>query len=203
MDVILSPEFVPSAHSLVWPFGLKCPFLSTRDILAGEDVALFQGTFDPFTLAHAEAVSLALLHCDRVLVYPTNRNSKKMPAALHHRVEIIRRTIRGFPKDMVAIVCSSVHAPFPKFIVGCEAHLRGRYIVMQGVEKLHDLPWYSNSQDPGRFIVGMPHLICLASESEEVSSALDQIEGPTTILRCTLRMRSSDLLSQNEQTFTP
>ncbi|MDI3488893.1 pantetheine-phosphate adenylyltransferase [Thauera propionica] len=67
-----------------------------------EAVAVYPGTFDPFTRGHEDLVRRASVLFDRVVVAVARSNSKNPIFSLDERVEIARSAVAAFPN--VAVV---------------------------------------------------------------------------------------------------
>ncbi len=69
-------------------------------------VAVYPGTFDPFTRGHEDLVRRAALLFDRVVVAVAASNTKGPIFSLEERVEIARDVVRVFPNvDVVGFDC--------------------------------------------------------------------------------------------------
>ncbi|WP_341643445.1 pantetheine-phosphate adenylyltransferase [Thauera sp. SDU_THAU2] len=62
-----------------------------------EAVAVYPGTFDPFTRGHADLVRRASVLFDRVIVAVARSNSKGPIFGLDERVEIAREAVADYP----------------------------------------------------------------------------------------------------------
>ncbi len=66
-----------------------------------EAVAVYPGTFDPFTRGHEDLVRRASVLFDRVVVAVARSNSKNPIFSLDERVEIARLAVAAFPNVIV------------------------------------------------------------------------------------------------------
>ena len=66
-----------------------------------EAVAVYPGTFDPFTRGHEDLVRRASVLFDRVVVAVARSNSKNPIFSLDERVEIARTAVAAFPNVAV------------------------------------------------------------------------------------------------------
>ncbi|ENO89135.1 pantetheine-phosphate adenylyltransferase [Thauera linaloolentis] len=66
-----------------------------------EAVAVYPGTFDPFTRGHADLVRRASVLFDRVIVAVARSNSKGPIFSLDERVDIAREAIAAYPNVTV------------------------------------------------------------------------------------------------------
>ncbi|ENO75863.1 pantetheine-phosphate adenylyltransferase [Thauera sp. 63] len=66
-----------------------------------EAVAVYPGTFDPFTRGHEDLVRRASVLFDRVVVAVARSNSKNPIFSLDERVEIARLAVTAFPNVIV------------------------------------------------------------------------------------------------------
>jgi len=67
-----------------------------------EAVAVYPGTFDPFTRGHADLVRRASVLFDSVIVAVARSNSKGPIFTLDERVDIAREAVSGYPNVRVA-----------------------------------------------------------------------------------------------------
>lgn len=63
-------------------------------------IALFPGSFDPFTLAHLSIVKRALSIFDKIEIAIGVNNSKKGMFSIEEREEMIRRTVEDFGENV-------------------------------------------------------------------------------------------------------
>ncbi len=71
-----------------------------------EAVAVYPGTFDPFTRGHEDLVRRASVLFDRVVVAVARSNSKNPIFSLEDRVDIARDALAAFPKvEVVGFDC--------------------------------------------------------------------------------------------------
>ncbi len=66
-----------------------------------DGLAIYPGTFDPFTRGHEDLVRRAALLFDRVLVAVANSNTKGPIFTLDERVDIAREVLAPFPNVQV------------------------------------------------------------------------------------------------------
>ena len=66
-----------------------------------EAIAVYPGTFDPFTRGHEDLVRRASVLFDRVVVAVAKSNSKNPIFSLEERVEIARSAVAAFPNVTV------------------------------------------------------------------------------------------------------
>ena len=71
-----------------------------------EAIAVYPGTFDPFTRGHEDLVRRASILFDRVVVAVARSNSKNPIFSLDDRVDIAREAVSAFPNvDVVGFDC--------------------------------------------------------------------------------------------------
>ena len=68
-----------------------------------EKIALFAGTFDPYTLGHHDVVQRALSLFDKVIVAVGNNMSKKCMLTPEERVDAIKKVYLAEPRVEVAL----------------------------------------------------------------------------------------------------
>ena len=63
--------------------------------------AIYPGSFDPFTNGHLDIVQRAMKLFDAVIVAVANNEGKKPLFALEERVDLIKKSVHGFPNVTV------------------------------------------------------------------------------------------------------
>src|ERR1043166_6522379 len=84
------PDFFDDRRNhLLLPDRSIVPFAEIERLPEKQCIGVYQGTFDPPTLTHRQVIDRSLEIVDKVVVYPTNKNSKKSPVALAHRIAML------------------------------------------------------------------------------------------------------------------
>lgn len=95
-------------------------------------IAVYSGTFDPFTLGHADVVRRATALFDRVLIAVAAAHHKKTLFSLDHRVRQVRQATAGQAGVQVL--------PFDGLIMDfCAQH--GACAVVRGVRNITDFDY--------------------------------------------------------------
>ncbi len=63
-----------------------------------ERIALFPGSFDPFTVGHESVVKRSLALFDKIIIGIGDNNSKSGFLSINKRIEIINKVFAGVPK---------------------------------------------------------------------------------------------------------
>lgn len=101
-------------------------------------VALFPGTFDPFTIGHESIVTRALNLFDEVVVAVVNNNEKKSFMSLDDRMKYIQSVFHENP-------CVRVVA-FEGLMIDV-AHAEGATCLIRGVRTVQDFEYEKNLAD--------------------------------------------------------
>lgn len=111
-----------------------------------ERIALFPGSFDPFTIGHKSLVERALPLFDRIVIAVGENSGKSSASSADARVEAIRRLFADDPRVTVTAysgltvdVCRSVGARW----------------LLRGVRSLTDFEYEKNLADINRRISGI------------------------------------------------
>lgn len=158
-EIQLVEEFQLDGNYLMPSQKPPTPFAAFQGFFCSANVAVFQGTFDPPTLTHLMIVKALLPHFAHILVYPTNKNSKKTPIALAHRAIMVRIGADSIDARRIHVVLCTRQPPFPKFVAGLRHHFGGDYAICQGIEKLLDLPWYADAKHESAWIRSLSHAL--------------------------------------------
>lgn len=193
LHVTLTHTFILTGNSFVYGDGTVRSFESSSGIFESLRVGVFQGTFDPPTRAHHELAATSLRFCDLLLLYPTNRNSRKTPIALEHRVQMLLLGLHRRSRPRTLIAFCQCQPPFPVFLAGCRERFLGDYLIVQGFDKLSDLPWYTQPDHPAQNLRYLPHLIYVpyAADPNVERRLTSQIKGQLNLLRGPQEQRSS------------
>ena len=97
--------------------------------MSSERVALFPGTFDPFTNGHLDLTRRAARLFDRVVVAVAESPAKGALFPMSERVEMIRSTMRGLKKVEVV--------EFSDLVVDCARRV-GADVIIRGLRAVSD-----------------------------------------------------------------
>jgi cytidyltransferase-like protein len=159
-EIIEFPDgFDAHANKLLLPNASLNSFSDLERNQPETRVGIYQGTFDPPTITHCQMIERCVAILDALIVYPTNKNSKKSPAPLHHRIAMLFLAIPESIRAAVSIAVCPKQPPFPVFVAGCTASVGGTAFICQGTDKLLDLPWYKQATTPGARLRLLPHIV--------------------------------------------
>ncbi|MBR2261238.1 MAG: pantetheine-phosphate adenylyltransferase [Paludibacteraceae bacterium] len=109
-------------------------------------VAIFPGSFDPFTIGHYSVVMRALSFVDRVIVSIGVNEAKKTLFSVEKREEIVRKVFKDEPRVSVkSYDCLTVD--FAKQI--------GATIILRGSRSIQDFEYERTIADANRHISGI------------------------------------------------
>ena len=113
-------------------------------------IALFPGTFDPFTLGHLSIVERGLHLVDKIIIAIGVNLDKKTFFPLEQRVEMISQLFESNPKIKV---CSynNLTADFAKEV--------GAQFILRGVRSANDFEYEKNIADINRKIAGLETVV--------------------------------------------
>lgn len=117
-------------------------------------VALFPGSFNPFTIGHESIVRRALTLCDRLLIAVGYNRDKGVSADVEKRVETIRRIFESEPRVDVAAY-SGLTVDF--------ARETGATFMIRGVRSSTDFEYELNLADINREISGLETVLLPAT----------------------------------------
>lgn len=119
--------------------------MTPKSDAAGRRIALFPGSFNPFTLGHESLVTRALSICDGVTI-AIGINIEKMNADTESRVRAIRDLYAGDPRIDV-ITYSELTGELAKRL-GCA-------FILRGVRNTADFEYEMNMADTNRRLFGI------------------------------------------------
>lgn len=120
----------------------------------GEAIGLFTGTFDPFTIGHADIVSRALPLFDRLVIGVGVNPEKKSMLTAKVRVDAIRNLYAHEEKIEVL--------EYDDFAVDLAKRVGARYIV-KGVRSIKDFEYEQIQADFNKRLGGMETLLLYAN----------------------------------------
>lgn len=112
-----------------------------------ERVALFAGSFNPFTKGHLSVVERGVTLFDRVVVAVGINLAKGVPADLGERVEAIRRAVAPFGEAVEVTTFSGLAVD--------AAREHGAKFLLRGVRSVADFEYERNMADINRRIGGL------------------------------------------------
>ena len=124
--------------------------------------AIFPGTFDPFTIGHADIVRRALTFTDHIVIAVGINERKHTLAELEDRLNIIRRIYDHEPRVSVS--------SYDGLTVDYAAEV-GANTIIRGVRNIADFEYERNMADINRHLSGVetvllfssPELACVSS----------------------------------------
>ena len=118
-------------------------------------VALFPGTFDPFTLGHLSIVERGLRLADEIIIAIGVNSEKKSFFSLEQRIEMISRLFELNPKIKVRSY-KGLTVDFAK-----EA---GAKFILRGVRSVNDFEYEKNIADINRKIAGIETVVLFTEQ---------------------------------------
>lgn len=109
-------------------------------------VALFPGTFDPFTIGHESLVTRGLDLVDEIIIAIGVNDAKKTHFPLEKRMEMIREVYRDQPRVRVESY-ASLTVDFAKKV--------GARFILRGIRSVNDFEYEKTIADMNRTISGI------------------------------------------------
>ena len=109
--------------------------MKTSQCTDGKRVAMFQGSFDPFTCGHESIVRRALPLFDEIVVAVVNNIAKKPFMSLDNRMEFIKKVFANEPR--VRVVASAGLTVDMAREVGATCLLRGVRMIQDFENEMH------------------------------------------------------------------
>ena len=109
--------------------------MKTSQCTDGKRVAMFQGSFDPFTRGHESIVRRALPLFDEIVVAVVNNIAKKPFMSLDNRMEFIKQVFANEPR--VRVVASTGLTVDMARDVGATCLLRGVRMIQDFENEMH------------------------------------------------------------------
>jgi pantetheine-phosphate adenylyltransferase len=127
-------------------------------------VALFPGTFDPFTLGHLSLVERGLQLVDEIIIAIGINSDKKTYFPLEQRMEMIKRLFESNPKIKVQSY-NGLTVDYAK-----EA---GARFILRGIRSVNDFEYEKNIADINREIAGVETFVLFTEpEYTHISSSV-------------------------------
>ncbi len=129
-----------------------------------EKIALFAGTFDPYTLGHHSVVQRALAIFDKVVVAVGNNMGKQCMLAPEERVAAIKKTYAAEPRVEVALY-DGLTMDYARSI--------GATALLRGVRSVKDFEYERELADVNMRVGGIETVILFsAPEHSSISSSV-------------------------------
>lgn len=127
-------------------------------------IAIFPGSFDPFTIGHADIVRRALPLFDRIII-GIGQNSLKTPLySIEQRIEHIRQVFQSEPKVQVEA--------FEELTIDFACEHNANYII-RGVRTIADFEYEQNMAIANRQLANIETIILYTKpEYQHISSTL-------------------------------
>ena len=109
--------------------------MKTSQCTNGKRVAMFQGSFDPFTRGHESIVRRALPLFDEIVVAVVSNIAKKPFMSLENRLEFIKRVFKDEPR--VRVVASEGLTVDVAREIGATCLLRGVRMIQDFENEMH------------------------------------------------------------------
>jgi pantetheine-phosphate adenylyltransferase len=109
-------------------------------------IALFPGTFDPFTIGHLSLINRGLYLVDEIIVAIGYNTEKKTFFSLEQRVDMVTRLFKPNPKIHVKVY-SGATVDFAKET--------GAQFILRGIRSVNDFEYEKNMADVNREISGI------------------------------------------------
>lgn len=109
--------------------------MKTSQCTDGKRIAMFQGSFDPFTRGHESIVRRALPLFDEIVVAVVSNIAKKSFMSIENRLEFIKQVFSGEPR--VRVVASEGLTVDVAREVGATCLLRGVRMIQDFENEMH------------------------------------------------------------------
>ena len=109
--------------------------MKTSQCIEGKRIAMFQGSFDPFTRGHESIVRRALPLFDEIVVAVVSNIAKKPFMSLDNRLEFIKQVFKDEPR--VRVVASDGLTVDVAREVGATCLLRGVRMIQDFENEMH------------------------------------------------------------------
>ncbi len=119
-------------------------------MLSNKRIALFPGTFDPFTIGHESIVKRALNLFDEIVIAIGINESKRTFFTLQERKEMIANLYAGHPKVRVAV--------YQELTIDIAQKLQAHYI-LRGIRSVTDFEYEKAIADVNRELSGIETVV--------------------------------------------
>ncbi|MDR1645601.1 MAG: pantetheine-phosphate adenylyltransferase [Tannerellaceae bacterium] len=127
-------------------------------------IALFPGTFDPFTIGHHSLVTRGLGLVDELIISIGINDNKQSYFSLEERIETIRRLYAGEPRVRVEA--------YNSLTVDFAQEMNARFI-LRGIRTVNDFEYEKSIADINRNLTGIETFILFTEpEHTHISSSI-------------------------------
>ncbi len=127
-------------------------------------IAIFPGSFNPFTIGHRSIVERGLALFDKIVIAIGYNEHKPMAADIHKEMELIEEAYKDEPRVEVTLY-SGLTAEF--------ARKTGACAILRGVRNITDFEYERTLADVNKNILGMDTVFLIAlPEYSYVSSSM-------------------------------
>ncbi|MDR1938078.1 MAG: pantetheine-phosphate adenylyltransferase [Tannerellaceae bacterium] len=127
-------------------------------------IALFPGTFDPFTIGHHSLVSRSLELVDEIIISIGINENKQSYFSIDERLESIRRLYRHDPRVRIEAY-DSLTVDFAKKM--------GARFILRGIRTVNDFEYEKSIADVNRKVAGIETFILFTEpEHTHISSSI-------------------------------
>ncbi|MCC8145731.1 MAG: pantetheine-phosphate adenylyltransferase [Bacteroidales bacterium] len=127
-------------------------------------IALFPGTFDPFTLGHLSLVERGLHLVDEIIIAIGVNNNKKTFFSLEQRIQMVSKLFEQNPKVKVE--------SYESLTVDYAKEKNAHYI-LRGIRSVNDFEYEKNIADVNRKISGIETFVLFTEpEHTHISSSI-------------------------------
>ena len=138
--------------------------MKTSQCTNNKRIALFQGSFDPFTRGHESIVKRALSTFDEVVVAVVNNSQKSYMFTKEMRMEIIKSTFRNEPRVKV-VYGNGLTIDVAKEVGAC--------CLLRGVRSIQDFEYEMGNAEANRRFGGIETLLMYTlPEMSHISSTM-------------------------------
>lgn len=132
--------------------------------MRGKRIALFPGTFDPFTIGHQSLVTRALSLVDEIIISIGINDKKLTYFSLEKRIEAIENLYRHNPR-VKAVSYNSLTVDFAQEI--------GAGFILRGIRTVNDFEYEKTIADVNRKLTGIETFILFTEpEHTHISSSI-------------------------------
>lgn len=127
-------------------------------------IALFPGTFDPFTIGHQSLVTRGLTLVDEIIVSIGINDKKQTYFSLEKRIEAIRQLYKDEPRVLVM--------PYDSLTVDFANEVNASFI-LRGIRTINDFEYEKSIADVNRKLSGIETFILFTEpEHTHISSSI-------------------------------
>lgn len=123
-------------------------------------IALFPGTFDPFTIGHQSLVSRGLALVDEIIISIGINEKKQTYFSIEKRLEAIEQLYKDEPRVKV-MSYNSLTVDFADEV--------GAEFILRGIRTVNDFEYEKSIADVNRKLSGIETFICLQNPNIRIS----------------------------------